>query len=151
MRRMLGAVSGLALLIPLTAQGQEWTAEQQELWAWEAACLQTLELETKEACFHDDFIGWGVGEEEPTTKTDRLRAFAAGLEAYELVSFDPRPLAVNVQGNTGVLIYEATAVTRNRATGEEATSVVRWTDVAVREGERWLWIADHGTVPSAIP
>ena len=146
MRRILGVMSGLVLLVPLAVQGQEWTPQQQELWAWEAACLTTLDVETKGACFHDDFIGWGVGEAKPTNKTDRLHAFAGSLETYELVSFDPRPLAVNAQGNTGILIYEATAVTRNRATGEEARSVVRWTDVAVREGGHWLWIADHGTV-----
>jgi len=135
-----------ALLLPLAARGQEWTAEQHELWGWETACLETVDLETKEACFHNDFIGLGMGEATPTTKTDRMRAFAETLEANELVSFELRPLAINLQGNTAILIYEAAIVIRNRATGEESRPVVRWTDVAVREGGRWTWIADHGTV-----
>jgi hypothetical protein len=146
MRRIPGAVLGLALLLPLTVQGQEWTPEEQELWAWEIACLETLDPETKKACFHDDFIGWGVGGAEPTTKTDRMQLFSETLETYELVSFDTRPLATNLRGNTAVLIYEVTVEMRDRATGEETESIVQWTDVAVREGGRWSWIADHGTV-----
>ena len=146
MSRILGVELGLALLLPLTVEGQQWTPEQQELWAWEVACLETLDLQTKEACFHDDFIGLGMGEAEPTAKTDRLDVFAETLEAFELVSFDIRPLAINLHGNTAILIYEAAIVMRNRATGEETRPVVRWTDVAVKEGGRWTWFADHGTV-----
>jgi hypothetical protein len=146
MRRILGVELSLAFLLPLTVQGQDWTPEQQGVWAWEVACLETLDLETKGACFHDDFIGLGTGEAEPTTKSDRMQVFAETLETTELVSFDLRPLAINLHGNTAVLIYEAAMVVRDKATGEETRPVIRWTDVAVREGERWSWIADHGTV-----
>lgn len=145
MRRRLAFVLGWALLLPLTVQGQEWTPEQQELWAWEAACLETLDLETKRACFHDDFLGLGMGEAGPTTKTDRMNQFAEFLGAYELVSSDSRPLAINLRGNTAILIYEATIEIRDRATGEETTSAALWTDVAVKEEGGWSWIADHAT------
>jgi hypothetical protein len=145
MGRILSIAMGWAFLVPLTVQGQEWTPEQQELWAWEVACLETLDLDTKMACFHDDFVGWGIGETEPTNKAYRGQLFAETLEAYELVSFDLRPLAINLHGNAAILIYEATTAIRNRATGEETRSMVRWTDVAVREEGRWSWIADHGT------
>jgi len=145
MSRILVVGFGLFSLLPLMAQAQEWTPEQQDVWAWEVACLETLDLETKTACFHDDFIGWGVDEVEPTNKAYRGNLFAQTLEAYELVSFDLRPLAITLHGNTAILIYEATIGIRSRATGEETSSVIRWTDVAVREGGRWAWIADHGT------
>jgi hypothetical protein len=62
------------------------------------------------------------------------------------VSFDPRPLAIHLRENTAVLIYEIAMGLRDRATAEESRMVIRWTDVAVREGGRWLWLADHGTV-----
>lgn len=146
MRRTMGVMFVWALLLPLTVQGQEWTPEQREIWAWEVTCLESVDLETKRACFNDDFIGWGIGGAEPTTTTDRMQSFAEFLEANELVSFDFRPLAIKLQGNTAILIYEATIVSRNRATGEEAGPAIRWTDVAVREEGRWTWIADHGTV-----
>jgi hypothetical protein len=71
--------------------------------------------------------------------------FAGTLEAYELASFEFRPMAINLQGNTAILIYEGRIDIRDRATGEETRSVIQWTDVAVKEGGRWFWIADHGT------
>ena len=119
MNRILSLASALILLLPHTVQGQEWTAEQRELWAWEVACLETLDLETKMACFHDDFVGLGTGDAEPTTKAERGALFAEALEAYEMVSFDFQPLAINLQGNTAIFIYEATIGTRSRDRGEE--------------------------------
>jgi hypothetical protein len=136
----------LALLLPLAVEGQEWTHEQKEVWAWEVACLETLDLEEKGACFHEDFLGFGMGDPEPTTRADRLAVFAATLETMELVSFDTRPLAIHLRENTAVLIYEVAMALRDRATGEDSRMVIRWTDVAVRENGRWLWLADHGTV-----
>lgn len=146
MRRELGVGLVFALLVPFTVHGQEWTPEQQGVWAWEVACLETLDLETKDTCFHDDFMGLGIGAAVPTGKADRMQGFAETLEANELVSFDIRPLGIHLRGNTAVLIYEAAIVVRNRATGEETRPVILWTDVAVREGGRWGWIADHGTM-----
>jgi len=146
MRRILGVVVACLLLAPALARAQEWTPEQQELWAWETACWESRDLETTMACFHDDFIGWGADRDQPTTKADRRPLFAESFETNEQVSLDLRPLAINIQGNTAILIYEATTVTRNKATGEETRSVERWTDVAMRDGGRWAWIADHGTV-----
>ena len=111
MRRILCVAFGLVLLLPLMAQGQEWTPEQQELWAWEVSCWESRDLETTMACFHEDFVGWGSGEAEPTTKAERRPLFAEGFETNEQVSLDLQPLAINIQGNTAVLIYQATSVT----------------------------------------
>jgi hypothetical protein len=41
-------------------------------------------------------------------------------------------------------LYIATYTQKNKETGEEKTLTERWTDVLVREGGRWSWIADHG-------
>ncbi len=147
MRGILLVVSASVLMFPPIAHGQEWTPAQNQVWAWEVACLETVDLEAKAACFHDDFMGLGFGETEPTGKAHRLEVFEATMDAYELVSFDVRPMTINVKGNTAVLIYEAESVIRDKATGEEASSVLLWTDVAIREGGRWSWIADHATPP----
>jgi hypothetical protein len=145
MKKALGVMFAFVLMVPFTAQGQEWTAEQEEVWAWEVACWETQDLESIMACFHEDFFGWGGGESSPTTKDDRRPIFAQTLETTENVSTDLEPLAIKITGNTAVLIYNATYVERNKATGEETTKVERWTDVAVKDGGQWFWIADHGT------
>lgn len=145
MKRILGVVFAFVLMVPLSAQGQEWTAEQKEAWDWEVACWESDGLETTMACFHEDFIGWGVGSDSPTTKADRRPSFAASFETTERLSTDLNPLAITIRGTTAILVYEATTVTRNKETGEETTAVERWTDVAVKEAGKWFWIADHGS------
>lgn len=145
MNKSLPVVLAFLVLFPFTVQAQEWTEEQAALWEWEVACWESRDLATTMACFHDDFIGWGVDEAEPTSKEDRRPMFAENFEANEQVSVDLRPIAINIQGNTAVLIYEAETVMRNRETGEETHAVERWTDVAMRTNGMWAWIADHGT------
>ena len=145
MRRILGVVLAFVLVVPFTAQGQEWSAEQTEVWTWEVACWDSSALESTMACFHEDFVGWGVGSDSPTTKADRIPSFAESFETTERVSTDLKPLAITLHGNTAILVYQATTVTRNKETGEETTAQERWTDIALKEGGRWFWIADHGT------
>jgi ketosteroid isomerase-like protein len=146
MRRIPSVVFAFVLFLPLTAQAQEWTPEQQELWAWESACWETRDLETIMSCFHEDFVGWGIGNPKPTTKAERRPTFAESFETTESVSLDLQPLEIKIHGNTAVLVYLATTVTRNKETGVETRAVEKWTDVAMREGGRWVWIADHGNV-----
>ena len=145
MRSILGVVFAIVLLVPVSAQGQEWNAEQQEVWAWEVACWETQDLESNMACFHEDFVGWGVESTSPSTKAERRPIFAQSFETTERVSTDLKPLAIKVNSDTAVLIYLATFVEKNKATGEETTHVEQWTDVAVKDGGQWFWIADHGT------
>ena len=145
MRRILAAVFGFVFLLPLTAQGQEWSAEQKELWAWEVACWESTDLESNMACFHEDFVGWGVGTDSPTTRAERRLLFAEDFETIERVSTDVQPLEIKMHGSTAILVYVITFVDKDKTTGEETTHVERWTDVAVKEGGQWFWVADHGT------
>lgn len=144
MRRTLVTALALGVMVPLPAQAQEWTTEQQEVWEFEQACWQAQELETLIPCFHDDFLGWGVNSTVPTSKADRRPFFARSFETEEMVFLHLKPLAINVHGDMAIVLYLATYTTKNRATGEETTVTDRWTDICLRDGDRWSWIADHG-------
>jgi len=145
MRRILGVVFALVFLVPLAVQGQEWTAEQKEVWTWEVACWESTDLESNMACFHEDFVGWGVGAASPSTKAERRPSFAESFETTERSSIELKPLAIKIRGNLAILIYAGTWVEKNKASGEETTHAEQWTDIAVKEGGQWFWIADHGT------
>ena len=150
MKRILGVVFAVVVLLPVSAKGQDWTAEQMEAWTWEVACWESTSLESTMACFHEDFIGWGLGSDSPTSKADRVPLFAESFDTTERVSTDLKPLAITIRGTTAILVYEATTVTRNKESGEETTAVERWTDVAVKEGGTWFWIADHGSAVAGM-
>jgi ketosteroid isomerase-like protein len=147
MRRTVFAAVALAVFLPLAAQAQQWTAAQQEVWEFEEACWATQDLEVAMACFHDDFLGWGIpAYPVPTSKADRRPFFARDFETEETVFLYLKPLAIKMHGNVAIVLYLVTYTTKNKATGEETTATRRWTDICLKEGGRWTWIADHGGV-----
>ena len=146
MRSLLLLVVAVLIAAPVSAQ--EWTVEQQEVWEFEQACWATRSVSVIMSCFHDDFLGWGLDNTLPTTKSDRTPFFTRDFQTAEQVFLSLQPVAINVRGNTATVLYVATVTNSNRETGVETTRVERWTDIAVREDGRWTWIADHGVLIS---
>lgn len=145
MKRIAIAVFALAVLLPLTAQAGDWSAEQKEVWAWEQSCWQFTDVDSLMACFHEDFVGWGnAALGVPTNFADRKAMFAQEFATQEFVSVYAKPLSVKIRGNVAVLIYVVNITRKDKATGEETTSVERWTDIAMKENGKWSWIADQG-------
>ena len=148
MRWITCTVAALAITLPTTTQAQQWTPEQQEIWDFERSCWSAQALESIMRCFHDDFLGWGLGSTVPTSKADRRPFFARNLETEDQVFLSLKPLAITVHGDVATVLYLATYTNKNKATGKERTVTERWTDVCLRQGGRWLWIADHGVLVS---
>ncbi len=148
MRRSVFAALVLAVFLPLAAQAQQWTAAQHEVWEFEEACWASPNAEALLPCFHDDYLGWSIGSTVPLSKEDRRPFFARGFETEETVFLFLKPLAIKVHGNVAIVLYLATTTSKNKATGEETTVTQRWTDICLKDGDGWTWIADHGAVIS---
>jgi len=133
-----------ALLLPMFACADDWTKEQMEVLAFEEACVTTNDVDEFMGCFHKDFVGWGLGSQVPTSTTDRLKLMADGFENYESDSLLFKPISVIVKGNMAVISYIQTTKSKNKNTDEVEYSTQRWTDVCLKEGGKWTWIADHG-------
>lgn len=133
-----------ALLLPVFAFAEDWSSAQQEVLAFEEACITTDNVDDFINCFHGDFVGWGMGFSVPTTKTDRQKTAAHGFanNTSEVILF--KPLTVNVQGNMAVVNYITTAKTTNNTTDEVTYATERWSDICLKDGGKWYWIADHG-------
>jgi ketosteroid isomerase-like protein len=145
MRRNVIAILVLAFFLPLTVQAQQWNAEQQEVWDVVEACFDTQDTEDLMACYHDDFVGWGLGNGVPVNKADKRAINARVLESSDNVWQHLKPLSIEVRGDVAIVLYVFSFVERNKATGEETTGTVNWTDIMVLVDDRWLWLADHGT------
>ncbi len=128
-----------------TAGAQDMSAAEREVWEWEQACWGAEDLESVMTCFHEDYVGWIVGATVPFTKADRRAFFERFFETDEFVFFHLRPVSVTVRNNMAVLLYVSTFTSRNKETGEETSETQKWTDVAVKDGGTWYWIADHST------
>ena len=144
MQNIIKIALAVGLLLPLSVFGEDWTDAQQEVLAFEEACVTTNDLDDFMACFHEDFEGWGMDSTVPTSKADRK-----GLAENAFANFDQdvllfKPLSVIVKGNMAVVNYLTVAKITNTTTEEVNYETHRWTDVCLKDGGKWTWIADHG-------
>ena len=148
MKRVGILVLAIALILPVTAQAQNWSAEQQEVWEWEKGVLEAQDLETFSASLHDDFVGWGIvgSFSVPLNKADKTAMVGRSFEIEDSVYIYLKPLEIRIHGNVAVILYIATETFKNKATGEETSYTAQWTDIAVKQDGKWKWIADHGTL-----
>ena len=94
------------LLFPMFATAENWTQDQQEVLAFEEGCISTDDADELISCFHDDFVGLGIGMGSvPTSKADRAKMIVDDFENSDadLVLF--KPLSVYVNGNMAVISY----------------------------------------------
>jgi hypothetical protein len=132
------------LLLPLIAFAEDWTKEQQEVLAFEEACITTKVANELKGCFHKDYVGWGEGSSVPYSKNDRLKFIDDAFESFDAKSLLFKPLSVIVKGNMAVVTYIAADKSTNKGTKEVKYSTQRWTDVCLKDGGKWYWISDHG-------
>ena len=114
----LGKIFGLILLFSSFAFAEDWTKEQQELLEWEEACISTDDHDQWVSCFHDDFVGWGMGFPVPTSKSDRAQSAVDSFESFDSEVLLFKPLSVVMHGNTAVIVYIDNRKTTNNATQE---------------------------------
>ena len=137
----------VAVLITLASHSwaKDWTKDELELLEWEESCLATSEFDPWVNCFHEDFVGWGMGYPAPQTKSERVSLAADSFEStdVELVLF--KPLSVQIYGNTAVINYVATFKIVDKKTEKVTIETSMWTDVCMKENGKWHWIADYGT------
>ena len=57
----------------------------------------------EQACFHEDFVGWGVGMTFPTSKKDRLALINDQFASKDRQSLLFKPMSVIVKSNMAVV------------------------------------------------
>ena len=140
----------VAVLVTLASHSwaKDWTKDEQELLEWEESCLAALEFDAWADCFHEDFVGWGIGYPAPQTKPERASLAADSFERTDVELMLFKPLSVQMYGNTAVINYVVTFKIVNKKTEEVAIETSMWTDVCMKDGGKWHWIADHGSPAS---
>jgi len=133
-----------ALLLPILASGEDWTEEQQEVLAFEEACITSKNADELIGCFHQDYVGWGMDYTVPVSKPDLLKIIADDFENFDSESLLFKPVSVIVKGNMAVVSYINSGKITNKTTNEVEYYTQRWTDVCLKEGGKWTWISDHG-------
>lgn len=145
MRRLI-LVFVSSLMLVAASHAQEWSAQQQEVWShvetyWDLYAKE--DVEGFLAYLHDDFRGWTYGAPLPRDKAYMESNMPQGFATSETILYNIRPVAIQVQGPVAVVHYYYERTYMN-ASGEQLKESGRWTDVLVRQADRWIMIADHG-------
>jgi len=128
-----------------SAEAQEWSAAQQEVWSFILSCNEHYVAKDETAilaCFHEDFSGWQYGDTVPRSKASIAKFLPVDLEG-ETLAYDLRPISIRVFGDFAVVHYSLTQALR-MPDGEVVRERMIWTDIMLKQGNRWRWVADHG-------
>lgn len=130
--------------------GQEWSPEQKEVWN---TVEKLVELEAKEdldgllSYFHPDFRGWYCKDPLPRNKASIRKWARYFFEIEESLVYELKPIAIDVHGNVAFVHYYYKWAYKD-AEGKHKMDQGRWTDIYMKDGDKWLLICDHGGTTS---
>jgi len=126
--------------------GQEWSEEQKEVWKnvetyWDLGVKK--DLEGFMDYFHDDFIGWSNHKALPNNKASRHKSVSHSFETTTVLIQDLQPVAIKIYDNVAIVHYYYSEVSKD-VEGKENNESGRWTDILMKQGDKWVMIGDHG-------
>jgi hypothetical protein len=141
---LLGALSLASF--PMVAAAQTWTAEQQEIWELEKQQWQMSkdkDLTWVDKMVHPNISYWDVDQPGPQNRASLVRWNRYSSAASTVLEQELFPISVTITGNLAVAQYGYTVV-REDYKKDRVTVTGRYTDVLIKEGGRWLFIAWAG-------
>lgn len=146
MQRKLFGVTVFAVVLPFYLQAQQWSPAQQEVWRgvesyW--GLFASEDIDGFLSYLHEDFTGWSYGAALPRTKADMEKSLALSFATSETTIYDIKPVAIRLHGDVAIVHYYFDRTYLDDK-GDHHTATGRWTDILVRQGDRWVMIGDHG-------
>ena len=149
-RRIVSSTAILILCAALgavvRAGGEEWSSQQKEVWKnvetyWRLdAAGDTQAFLTY---FHADYQGWNYGNVLPGSKERATKFITHDHQTSKTLVHDLQPVTVRVNGNIAYAHYLYTRVVKD-VEGKQKREAGRWTDILMKDGNKWVMIADHG-------
>jgi hypothetical protein len=135
----LGAFTGAASAEALSPEQQEiWKVEQQQ---WKmAAAKDTSWIET---LVHPNMKFWETGAPMPRDRASLTHWSRYDSESVTVLEQEIFPISATITGNVAIVQYHY-MIARENYKKERETVTGHYTDVLVKEGGRWLFIAWEG-------
>ncbi len=147
------SVRRLCLLVPFAlaalanvAAAQTWSPEQQEVWKLEDQ--QWKMAKEKDASWIDKMVHpnlsyWDVDQVAPQNRASLVRWNRYNSGNSTVLEQELSPISMTITGNIAVAQYRYT-IARENYKKERETVSGRYTDVFMKDGGRWLFIAWAG-------
>jgi len=145
------SIIGLAMFLRTGVFAQQWSDSQKEVWKnvetyWDLAAKG--DTEGLLTYFHSDFSGWVNSAHLPHDKATREKFIRFYNPKTKTLLHDIKPLAIKIHGNIAIVHYSYTDVSKY-GEEKEKSEQGRWTDILMKQGDKWVMIADHGGSTSA--
>lgn len=139
-------MSCLVFLASTPLFAQEWSAAQKEVWKnvetyW--ALDAAGNTEGFLAYFHTDYAGWSTANGMPGNKEAARKFTTYGHKTSKTLVYDLQPAAIKIHGNTAIAHYHYVQIVKD-GTGKDKESSGRWTDILMKQGDKWVLIGDQG-------
>ena len=136
----------LTLLLLSNTQAQQWSPEQQAVWAgveeyWAASTSSDPISFTN--YFDESYQGWSYESEAPGSKADAVKSLSYWTKKGKTQYYVIKPSKIWVNGDFAYVHYYYTQVTES-SDGKTNTERGRWTDILMKKNGKWLLVGDHG-------
>jgi len=129
-----------------TASAQTWSPEQQEIWKFEQQQWQMSkdkDLTWVDKMVHSNLSYWETGEAMPQNKASLTRWNKYSSSNSTVLEQEMFPVSITITGNVAVAQYYY-RVARENYKKERETVTGRYTDVLLKEGGSWRFLAWAG-------
>ena len=125
---------------------QEWSAAQKEIWInvnayW--ALMAKGDINGFLEYFHSDYIGWDKNSPLPSTKEQSKKWIIYSYQGVKIPVYEIDPVAIKIYGDVAFVDYYY-AMAKETADGKKSAESGRWTDILLKQGNKWVMIGDHG-------
>ncbi len=148
MKKLIGffLVTILLFSISTALNAQEWNDTQKEVWKsveayW--AIMAKGDIEGFFGYMHDNYLGWSNEEFLPSNKKDSKKWADYFWTKFSISIYEIKPVGILVSGNVAIAHYYYTSV-RKDSEGKEKETKGRWTDILLKQNDKWLLFADSG-------
>lgn len=144
--KRLCAVTLLLLLPCSLLLAQEWSAAQKEVWKnVEAynAMADAGNIDGFMAYVHNDYLGWSNESALPNDRAAVKKFIDYEFKNSKTVLSSIKPVGIGIFGNVAYVHYYYTVVYKD-SEGKEKYESGRWTDILMKQGDKWVMIGDHG-------
>jgi Domain of unknown function (DUF4440) len=146
--RHLSQSLALVALVALagTASAQTWSPEQQEIWRFEEQQWKmdaAKDLSWIDTMVHPNLSYWGTDQPGPQNKASLSRWSHYGSTNTTVLEQELFPITVRITGNIAVVQYRY-SIARENYKKERETVAGRYTDILVKDGGHWLFLAWAG-------
>ena len=145
MKNYLWFVTFLAgfMTASINAQEATWNDAQKEVWALvEQTWVDDVAENGKwpASYIHANYVTWGASMAAPRYKDSAIAWSRFSDENSKTLMYEVTPAAIVIAKDTAVVHYHATTVSED-SKGKRKQEVSRISEVLVRDGSTWKWIA----------